>query len=78
MPLNEASKECGVSWSMLKKRITNECYTKKALGGPPVLIQECEKKMVKHIIRLQKFRFAPTRSEVRIMAKKCNQHHKFN
>nr|CAI5824539.1 unnamed protein product [Callosobruchus analis] len=82
MSLNEASKQFGIPWSTLKRRITNGCLTKKALGGPPVLTQECEKKMVKHIIKLQKFGFAPTRSEVRTMAyklaEKCNQHHKFN
>ncbi|CAH1961310.1 unnamed protein product [Acanthoscelides obtectus] len=82
MSLNQASKEFGVPWSTLKRRIANGCFTKKALGGPPVLTQECEKKMVKRIIKLQKFGFAPTRTEVRIMAyklaEKCNQHHKFN
>ena len=82
MSLNEASKSFGVPWSTLKRRITSGCFTKKALGGPRVLTLELENKMVKHILRLQKVGFAPTRTDVRTMAyklaEKCNQQHKFN
>ncbi|XP_044764486.1 MFS-type transporter clz9-like [Coccinella septempunctata] len=76
MKLNKASKEFGIPWTTLKRRIANGCFEKKVLGGPPVLTQECEKKIVKHIIKLQKFGFAPTMAYK--LAEKCNQHHKYN
>lgn len=78
----EASRRYGVPWSTLKRRITNNDFDKKSLGPSSVLGGENENKIVKHIKKLQLHGFAPTRTEVRIMAFRLAEQlklsHRFN
>ncbi|XP_031342963.1 tigger transposable element-derived protein 1-like [Photinus pyralis] len=80
--LNQAARTFGVPWSTLKRRIQKGDMTKKPMGPMSVLGKTNEKKIVRHIMKMQKFGFSPTRNEVRSIAFKLAEQlklrHTFN
>lgn len=83
MGLNEAARNFGIPATTLKRRKRNGNPTKQnRLGPPSSLGEDAEIKLVRHIKKLQKFGFAPTRDVLRRMAydlaEKMNIKHKFN
>ncbi|KAJ8939879.1 hypothetical protein NQ318_023219 [Aromia moschata] len=80
--VNEAARAFGVPATTLRRRKSKNNTRKGPLGPSSTLGDDVEAKIVKHIIKLQKNGFAPTRTDVRAMAFKLAEQlgikHRFN
>ncbi|KAF5277899.1 hypothetical protein FQA39_LY06051 [Lamprigera yunnana] len=80
MGVNEAAQNFGVPSTTLRRRKFTKNLNKGPLGSTSTLGEAAEKKLVNHILKLQKNRFSPTRTDVRSMGFKLaeqlgNKHH---
>lgn len=67
--VNEAAASFNIPKTTLKRRLATDNLKKtNRLGPDGVLGRNAETKLVNHIQKLQRYGFAPTRSEVRTMA----------
>lgn len=71
MGVNEAAKAFGIPKTTFKRRLKSNNPEKSTRLGPDASLgSNAEQKLVNHIKKLQKSGFAPTRTEVRVMAYK--------
>ncbi|XP_018567995.1 tigger transposable element-derived protein 6-like [Anoplophora glabripennis] len=81
--VNAAAKQFGIPKTTLKRRLKRKSFTvENRLGPSSSLGSEAETKLARHIIKLQRNGFCPTRTEVRAnafeLAEKLKIPHKFN